>query len=105
MAVYQEAVEFSAYICKLYGLDPLGKNRHGLPVVLDHAAGAKLGIASNHGDVLHWFGKYGITLDKIRRDVWALLEPDPKPPGKVPYTIRLGKGTPYYIQDVYKRQD
>jgi len=75
MAVYQEAVEFSAYICKLYGLDPLGKNRHGLPVVLDHASAHKLGIASNHGDVLHWFGRYGITLDKIRRDVWALLEP------------------------------
>ena len=65
MAVYQEAVEFSAYICKLYGLDPLGKNRHGLPVVLDHASAHKLGIASNHGDVLHWFGRYGITLDKI----------------------------------------
>lgn len=98
MAVYQEAVEFSAYICKLYGLDPLGKNRHGLPVVLDHASAHKLGIASNHGDVLHWFGRYGITLDKIRRDVWALLEPELKPPGKVPYTIRLDKGTPYYIQ-------
>ena len=25
-------------------------------------------------------------------------QPDPKPPGKVPYTIRLDKGTPYYIQ-------
>lgn len=79
MAVYQEAVEFSAYICKLYGLDPLGKNRHGLPVVLDHASAHKLGIASNHGDVLHWFGRYGITLDKIRRDVWALLEPELTP--------------------------
>jgi peptidoglycan hydrolase-like protein with peptidoglycan-binding domain len=28
---------------------------------------------------MHWFGRYGITLDKIRRDVWALLEPELTP--------------------------
>ena len=101
MAAYREAVEFSAYILKQFKLDPLAKNRHGLPVVLDHASAHKLGIASNHGDVLHWFGKYGITMDKIRQDIAVEMgqaKPDPKPPGKVPYTIRLDKGTPYYIQ-------
>ena len=90
MAVYKEACELSAHICELYSLDPMK--------IIDHKEGHRLGIASNHGDVMHWFGRYGITLDKIRRDVWALLEPEPKPPGKVPYTIRLDKGTPYYIQ-------
>ena len=101
MAAYREAVEFSAYILKQFKLDPLGKNRHGLPVVLDHASAHKLGIASNHGDVLHWFGKYGITLDRIRQDIakeMGQAKPDPKPPGKVPYTIRLDKGMLYYIQ-------
>lgn len=99
MQVYREAVEFSAMVLKMYNLDPLGKNRHGLPVVLDHASGHQLGIASNHGDVLHWFGKWGITMDKIRQDIAAemgqVVLPSPDP-GTVPYTTRLEKGTPYY---------
>lgn len=93
MAAYKEACELSAYICELYGLDPMK--------IIDHAEGYRLGIASNHGDVRHWFGKYGITLDRIRQDIakeMGQAKPDPKPPGKVPYTIRLDKGTPYYIQ-------
>ena len=101
MAVYKEAVEFSAYICKMFNLNPLGKNRWNLPVVLDHASAYKLGLASNHGDVLHWFGKYGITLAKIRQDIADAMgqQPTPAPdpePGKCPYKIRLTKGTPYY---------
>lgn len=74
MAVYKEACEFTAYLCEQFNLDPLGED-----VIIDHARAYQLGIASNHGDVMHWFGRYGITLDKIRRDVWALLEPEPTP--------------------------
>lgn len=101
MAVYKEAVEFSAYILKMFNLDPHGKNRWNLPVTLDHAAGHQLGIASNHGDVLHWFGKYGITMAKIKQDIAKEMgqtpTPEPEPePGKVPYKLKLTKGTPYY---------
>lgn len=74
MAVYKEACEFTAYLCEQLNLDPLGED-----VIIDHARAHQLGIASNHGDVMHWFGRYGITLDKIRRDVWALLEPELTP--------------------------
>ena len=74
MAVYKEACEFTAYLCEQLNLDPLGED-----VIIDHARAYQLGIASNHGDVMHWFGRYGITLDKIRRDVWALLEPELTP--------------------------
>jgi hypothetical protein len=74
MAVYKEACEFTAYLCEQFNLDPLGED-----VIIDHARAYQLGIASNHGDVMHWFGRYGITLDKIRRDVWALLEPELTP--------------------------
>lgn len=91
MAAYREAVEFSAYILKQFKLDPLAKNRHGLPVVLDHANGHKLGIASNHGDVLHWFGKYGITMDKIRQDIaveMGQIKPDPEP-NPVSYDVKV----------------
>lgn len=63
-AVYREAVELTAYLCKEYGLDPLEDG-----VVICHAEGYKRGIASNHGDVLHWFPKHGKTMDDFRADV------------------------------------
>ena len=63
-AVYREAVELTAYLCKEYGLDPLEDG-----VVICHAEGYKRGIASNHADVLHWFPKHGKTMDDFRADV------------------------------------
>ena len=63
-SVYREAVELTAYLCKEYGLDPLEDG-----VVICHAEGYKRGIASNHGDVLHWFPKHGKTMDDFRADV------------------------------------
>lgn len=66
--VYKEAVEFTAYLCKQYGLDPMGKN-----VIICHQDGYRLGIASNHSDVYHWFNKHGKSMDDVRRDVKALM--------------------------------
>jgi N-acetylmuramoyl-L-alanine amidase len=60
-AVYREAVELCAYLCRQFGLTE--KN------IICHAEGARLGIASNHGDVLHWFPKFGKTMDDFRADV------------------------------------
>ena len=33
----------------------------------------KLGLGSNHGDVLHWFPKLGKSMDTVRADVAALM--------------------------------
>ena len=63
-AVYREAVELTAHLCKEFSLDPLKDG-----VVICHAEGHKRGIASNHGDVLHWFPKHGKTMDDFRADV------------------------------------
>lgn len=63
-AVYREAVELTAYLCKEFGLDPMADG-----AVICHAEGHKRGIASNHGDVLHWFPKFGKTMDDFRADV------------------------------------
>lgn len=49
--VYNEAVELCAYLCKEYGLTE--KN------IICHSEGHAQGIASNHGDVMHWFPKHG----------------------------------------------
>lgn len=63
-AVYQEAVELTAYLCQKYGLDPLADG-----VVICHQEGYRRGIASNHGDVLHWFPRHGKSMDDFRADV------------------------------------
>lgn len=67
-AVYQEAVELTAYLCELYGLDPLEDG-----VVICHQEGYRRGVASNHADVLHWFPKFGKTMDSFRRDVDKIM--------------------------------
>ena len=63
-AVYREAVELTAYLCKEYGRDPLADG-----VVICHSEGYKRGIASNHADVLHWFPRFGKSMDGFRADV------------------------------------
>lgn len=64
--VYTEAVELCVYLCKLYGLTAAD--------IIDHSEGYKQGIASNHGDVKHWFTKHGKSMDTFRADVKALLD-------------------------------
>lgn len=66
---YQEAVELVAMLCRECGLDPLAGG-----VVICHAEGHQQGIASNHGDVLHWFPKHGKTMDHFRADVAQVLK-------------------------------
>lgn len=66
--VYAEAVQLTAYLCDLYGLDPLADG-----VVICHSEGYQRGIANNHGDVMHWFPKHGKTMDDFRADVAAEL--------------------------------
>jgi N-acetylmuramoyl-L-alanine amidase. len=77
--VYQEAVEFTAYLCRLYGIDPMGSvtyNGVKVPTVLCHQDAYRLGFGSNHGDVLDWFGKFGATMAQVRKDVNLRMEDD-----------------------------
>lgn len=74
--VYKEACEITAYLCAMNNLDPNGYttlNGVKVPVILCHADSYKLGLGSNHGDVLHWFKKHGKTMDDVRKDVAALM--------------------------------
>lgn len=78
--VYKEAVELTAYLCNMFKLDPYGTVSFGgqtVPVILSHADSAKLGVGSNHGDVQHWFNRFGKTMDDVRKDVYTLLNPKP----------------------------
>lgn len=97
-AVYKEAAELCAHLCKLYGLDPLKKG-----VLICHSEGYKLGIASNHGDVTHWFPKFGKSMDNFRAEVKRLLveatKPAVTPPTPTPteakkyYRVQIGAYT------------
>lgn len=63
-ATYKYAVELFAYLCEEYNLDP---EEDG--VVISHAEGYKRGIASNHGDPEHIWGKFGYSLATFRKDI------------------------------------
>ena len=70
-AVYREAVELTAHLCREFDLNPLADG-----VVICHAEGYKRGIASNHGDVLHWWPRFGKTMDDFRADVAREMRED-----------------------------
>ena len=68
-SVYREAVELAASLCGEFGFNPLADG-----TVICHAEGYRRGLASNHGDVLHWFPRHGKTMDDFRADVAREME-------------------------------
>lgn len=75
-AVYKEACEITAYLCKLYNIDPLGTvtvNGTKIPTILCHWDSYTLGFGCGHSDVTHWFPKFGKSMETARNDVAALL--------------------------------
>ena len=66
-AVYKEAIKLCVYLCRKFNLNAED--------IIDHSEGHKLGIASNHADVDHWFKRHGKTMDDFRADVLDALGP------------------------------
>ena len=60
--VYREAVEVFACLADMFGWNPYED-------IIDHHEGHEMGIASNHGDVAHWFSRFGKTMNTFRVDV------------------------------------
>lgn len=76
-AVYKEACELTAYLCKMYNLAPKGTimfNGIKVPVILCHKDSANLGLGCDHIDVLHWLPKFGKSMEDVRNDVAALMK-------------------------------
>lgn len=67
---YNTAVELFARLCTQYKLDPLKPG-----VVISHAEGYKLGVATNHGDPEHLWRGLGLpyTMDGFRKDVYKKM--------------------------------
>ena len=73
-AVYNEAAELCAYLCKEYKLDPAASG-----VLIGHFEGFSRGIASNHGDPNNWFPRHGKSMNTFRADVIKLLTVNEEP--------------------------
>ena len=64
------------WLFAIRNLNPQGTvsyNGVTVPVILCHQDSYQLGLGSNHGDVLHWFPKFGKTMQDVRNDVAALM--------------------------------
>lgn len=68
---YETAVQLCAHLCREFNLNPKADG-----VLICHSEGHSRGIASNHGDVMHWFPKYGKTMNDFREAVRMALNGD-----------------------------
>ena len=84
--IFEEACQLTAYLCKLYGIDPNGKTTYNgvvVPTILCHKDAADLNVGCKHIDVYDWFPNFGnqyknmqVARDRVR----AILDGvDPKP--------------------------
>jgi N-acetylmuramoyl-L-alanine amidase len=80
--VFNEAVELCVYLCKTYGLNESN--------IICHSEGYKLGIASNHADVMHWFPRYDESMDSFRAAVKARLQEESENQKKKYYRVQVG---------------
>lgn len=65
---YDAAVELFAQLCTQFGFDPLEDG-----VIIGHSEGAARGVASNHGDPVHIWRVFGLTMDGFRQDVYNAM--------------------------------
>ena len=96
LEVYEEAAQMTAAFFRLYPhlkITPL--------TLRDHKEAAAAGLASNHGDIGHWWPKHGKNMNTFRKRVQEILDGDKKDQS---YTIRLEKGTPIYKTSAAKQQ-
>lgn len=83
-AMWMNAVDLCVMLCKLYGLNETN--------IIDHYEGHKRGIATNHGDVAHWFPKHGESMTTFRAAVKAALANAPALPALRPVLRRGDNG-------------
>lgn len=65
-AVWKEAAEFCAYICKMYGLTTAQ--------ICSHKEAHDQGMATNHGDPDYWMKAFGKDMNWFRGEVQKLLD-------------------------------
>ena len=58
---YAAALEVCTSLCREFGIRP--------EAVVCHAEAHAAGYGSNHGDVMHWWPKFGLSMDKFRKEL------------------------------------
>ena len=89
--IYKEACELTAYLCKMYNLDPKGTKKVGnvkVPVIICHQDSYQLGLGNNHADIYHWFKKYGKDMNTVRNDVAKFMNSTVATPSTKPSTTK-----------------
>lgn len=75
--VWDEAIALSVYLCQMFNLNPSQMAKCGnklLPVVTCHNDASKVGCASSHADINHWFPKIlGKDMDDARSEIYAKM--------------------------------
>lgn len=103
--VYKEGCEITAYLCEMYNINPKGTatlNGVKVPTILCHADAHALKLGSNHADILHWFRRYGKTMDDVREDVAKLMK---KPVVQtIETTVNTTAADPKVIWDFFKKK-
>lgn len=69
MRGYNTAVFLCANICKRYGWNPTTKLSSGLYLISSHDEGRRAGLSTAHVDPTHVWNRFGLTMDKFRKDV------------------------------------
>lgn len=84
--VFEEGCQLTAYLCRMFKLNPNGKADCGglsVPVILCHNEAGKMGLGSDHADINHWFPKLiGKGMPDVRKRVAQILngeQPQPTP--------------------------
>jgi N-acetylmuramoyl-L-alanine amidase len=86
--IYDNSIKLCVMLCKRYGLSERD--------IIDHSEGYQRGVATNHGDVMHWFPKHGKSMNIFRADVGRALaspsvsEPEQAPEGSGEYIVQRG---------------
>lgn len=81
--IFEETAQWCAYLCNMFNLNPTGTVSFkgvDVPVITCHCEAHKLGLASNHRDVMHWYKKHNKTLDDLRNRVQEIIDTDYKKP-------------------------
>lgn len=89
LRTYRNAVKLAAYLCGMYGFNSKAEG-----VLISHAEGNKMGIASSHADVEHIWSREGLSMAKFREDVAAEMKGGGQEggggSGKVSYVVQAG---------------
>ena len=67
---WHNAVSLCVRLCLQYGLTEKD--------IISHEEGHALGVASDHGDPMHWWKYYGKTMDDFRKDVAKKIKEEAK---------------------------